>query len=331
MELFIIGLDRTNATTNMPRHCLVTISDPEFSIGTQVMLHSFFKYNPGFDGDVVVIFESLPEGDRARIQSVCNAKFVAPDPRLLEAVMRLKGIESRLEGIYRRLFSLEAFRLTDYERVVYLDSDMYCAGDLSGLFAAEAPLLACPDGFTYAEQIEARLEQRAERPRERYGREFAQTFNAGVLSLGPPVLSESTYLELLAWLQPEQWKTLGPGKFTDQMLLNVHFDGEFNALPAVYNYMIFLEEYQKLCEPVSFLDARIVHFAGALKPWFEYDPGVLAERAPQFIKFFSAWRELLNEVGGAPEFATVQARYRAQQEWIRQYNQKTIKPIGRLD
>ncbi len=315
----------------MPRHCLVTISDPAFSIGTQVMLYSFFKYNPGFDGDVVVVCDALPDAHRERILSVCDARFVSPDPRLLEAVLRLKGIESRLEGIYRRLFSLEAFRLADYERVVYLDSDIYCAGDLSRLFSEDEPLLACPDGFTYAEQIEARLEQRAERPRERYGRDFSRTFNAGVLSIGAPLLGEHTYMELLAWLEPGQWKTLGPGKFTDQMLLNVHFDGQFGALPAAYNYMIFLEAYQKLCEPVSFLDARVVHFAGALKPWFEYDTDLLAQRAPQFIKFFSAWRELLDESGGVAGAETARARYQAQQEWIRQYNEQPIKPVGRLD
>lgn len=314
----------------MSRNCLVTISDPEFSIGTQVMLYSFTKYNPGFDGDVVVICDALPKAHRERISGVCNAQFVSPDPRLLNAVSRLKGSESRLEGIYRRLFSLEAFRLSNYERVVYLDSDIYCAGALADLFDTDAPLLACPDGFTYGEQIDARLERRAERPGERYGREFSRSFNAGVLSIGAPVLGEQTYLELLAWLEPERWKTLGPGKFTDQMLLNVHFDGRFDTLPAVYNYMIFLEEYQKLCEPVSFLDARVVHFAGALKPWFEYDEQVLASRAPQFLKFFSAWRELLEEAGGIPDQAVVRQRYQAQKDWIRQYNEDPIKPVGRL-
>lgn len=310
--------------------CLVTITDPEFSIGTEVLLYSFRKYNPGFEGDVIVICDDLPDEHRARIRAVSPARFEAPDPRLFEAVQRLQHAEPRLEGIYRRLFSLEAFRLPGHERVVYLDSDVYCAGDVSALFSAEAPLLACPDGFTYAEQIEALLENRQPQPRERYGRAFARSFNAGVLSIGPPLLGEETYHELLGWLSPDQWKAFAPGKFTDQMLLNVHFNGDFTPLAAEFNYMVFLEAYQKLCERVSFLDARLVHFAGTLKPWFEYDREVLAQRAPQFLKFFDAWRELLDEARGVEDLTEVKSRFRRQQDWIRGYNEDPIEPIGRL-
>ena len=151
-----------------------------------------------------------------------------------------------------------------------------------------------------------------------------------MLSIGPDLLGEATYNDLLDWLQPDRWKRIGPGKFTDQMLLNVHFNGEFTPLPAHFNYMIFLETYQKLCEAVSFLDARLVHFAGSLKPWFEYDSQVLARRAPQFIKFFDAWRELLAQARGPVDPAEALTRYRQQQEWIRDYNESPIEAIGRL-
>jgi lipopolysaccharide biosynthesis glycosyltransferase len=206
-----------------------------------------------------------------------------------------------------------------------------CAGDIGDLFASGEALLACPDGFTYADQIDARLGGTdAPTVRERYGRSFARSFNAGVLSIGPENLGEETYSRLLDWLKPERWKEIGPGKFTDQMLLNVHFDGGFTPLAARFNYMIFLEAYQKLCEEVSFLDARLVHFAGSLKPWFEYDREVLARRAPQFMKFFDAWRELLDEARGPAGTEETARRYRRQQDWIREYNEEPIEPSGRL-
>jgi len=315
----------------MGKICLVTISDADFSIGTEVLLYSFHKYNPDFDGEVIVLCEDLPDEHRQRLSSVSPARFESPDPRLHDAVRHLQQQESRLAGIYRRLFSLEAFRLEGYDRVLYLDSDIYCTGDIGDLFASREALLACPDGFTYADQIDSFLGgSEAPTERERYGRRFTRSFNAGVLSIGPQILGEKTYTQLLDWLKPERWKEIGPGKFTDQMLLNLHFEGEFTPLAARFNYMIFLEGYQKLCEAVSFLDARLVHFAGSLKPWFEYDGEVLARRAPQFIKFFDAWRELLDEARGPADPGEAARQYRRQQDWIREYNEAPIEPIGRL-
>ncbi|HKJ16031.1 MAG TPA: glycosyltransferase [Xanthomonadales bacterium] len=314
-----------------PNTCLVTISDAEFSIGTEVLLYSIHKFNPDFDGDIVVICEDLPDSDRQRIASVSPARFQAPDDRLRQAVENLRSHEPRLDDIYRRLFSLEAFRFSDYDRVVYLDSDIYCQGDISSLFAADEPLLACADGFTYADRIDERLsEGEAGQLRERYGRRMSGSFNAGVLSISPRKLGASIYEELLSWLEPERWKSMGPGKFTDQMLLNIHFNGDFACLEAIYNYMVFLEGYQKIAEGAAFVDARLVHFAGSLKPWFEYEPEMLARRAPQCFKAFDAWRELLDQARGPIDEEETRRRFSAHQDWISSYNSNPIKPTGRI-
>jgi len=317
------------------KSCLVTISDAQFSVATEVLLYSFHKYNPGFDGDVIVICDELPEADRQRLRAVSPVRFEAPDAVLRQAVDRLKSEVPRLSDIYRRLFSLEIFRLTEYDRVVYLDSDIYCARDISALFSSREPLLACPDGFTYSDWIQEKLGKVGERERSvRYGRTFSQSFNAGVLSIGSPVLGTASYEALLDWLRPERWHSIAGDKFSDQLLMNVHFDSVFTPLDACYNYMVFLEGYQKSWEDVSSLDARLIHFAGSLKPWFDYDPELLARRAPQFIKFFDAWRELLEQArSGADPAADLNAmgdRYRRQQQWIAQYNSQPIEPTGRV-
>lgn len=318
------------------KKCLVTISDAQFSIATEVLLYSFHKYNPDFDGDVIVISDQLPQKHRERLQAISPVRFVEPDCQLRDAVERLQGEVPRLSDIYRRLFSLDIFRLSEYDRVVYLDSDIYCAGDISALFSRSEPLLACPDGFTYGDWIEDALGDRCGKPAAsvRYGRVFSQSFNAGVLSIGPPVLGKSCYEALLEWLQPKRWHSMAGDKFSDQLLLNIHFDGAFTPLEACYNYMVFLEGYQKCCDTVSFLDARLVHFAGALKPWLDYDMELLARRAPQFIKFFDAWRELLEEArctaDPASRIEVTRDRYQRQKQWIAQYNSAPIESIGRL-
>jgi lipopolysaccharide biosynthesis glycosyltransferase len=246
----------------------------------------------------------------------------------------LQSTEPRLEGIYRRLFSLEAFRFEHYDRVVYLDSDIYCCRDISELFTRTEPLLACPDGFTYGDWIAARISGGVAQKSERYGRTFAQSFNAGVLSIAPPALGEQTYEDLLGLLEPGRWREISSGKFTDQMLLNLLFDGRFEPLEACFNFMVFLEGYQQIWEGASFLDARLVHFAGAIKPWLEYEDGVLARRAPRFIKFFEAWRALLDEARAGhrsrDDREDTAKQFSAHKAWIADYNENPIEPVGRI-
>jgi lipopolysaccharide biosynthesis glycosyltransferase len=313
------------------RYCMVTISDAEFSIASEVLIYSFLKYNPWFKGELLIIADDLPDDHKCRLEKLAPVRVMSPDPRLRESVDRLQAKEPRLKDIYRRLFSLEIFRLAEYDRVVYLDSDMYCSGDISELFSASNPLLACPDGFTYADQIRALLDGSDQiTATERYGKTFNSSFNAGVLSVGSELLGESTYTQLLNLLNYDVWQALGESIFTDQMALNIHFENNFTALDGKYNYVIFLEGYQKGMDNLSLLDARIVHFAGPIKPWNCYAPEELLERAPNFIKFIDVWRELLDEARSTNKIADVRRLYDQQREWIKEHNLKNIKPTGRL-
>ena len=132
-------------------------------------------------------------------------------------------------------------------------------------------------------------------------------------------------------LDGEAWRSLGPSKFTDQMALNIFFENRCTMLAGIYNYMIFLESYQKAWDGISFPDAKLLHFAGTIKPWNEYDLEDLLTRAPQFIKFFDVWRELLQEARAAPHLTTLAEGYRRQKRWIDAYNSAPLAPRGRLD
>lgn len=312
---------------------LVTISDGEFSIATEVLLYSFLKYNTWFAGEVIVIADDLPAAHRQRLDRLHPVRYLSPDPRLRQNIDILRENVAELEPIYRRFFSFEAFRLAPYARVVYLDSDMYCAGDISQLFLGPDPLLACPDGFTYSDRIRARLAARngeQTRPTMRYGRAFTQSFNAGVISIGGALLGEATYCDLLHMIELETWTRLGRSIFTDQMILNLYFENRFTPIHGKYNYMVFLEQYQKCLEDVSFLDARLVHFAGAIKPWYCYDGKELVQRAPHYIKFIDVWRELLEETRHAGDPQIVDRRYARQKAWIERYKRHELRPSGRL-
>ena len=103
---------------------MITISDDEFGIATEVLIYSFRKFNPEFDGDIIVVTDDLSVAHRERIARFGAVRFEAPTSRLQAAVEDLQAKEPRLQDIYRRLFSFEMFRLSGYRRLVYIDSDI---------------------------------------------------------------------------------------------------------------------------------------------------------------------------------------------------------------
>ena len=129
-------------------YCLATITSKDFGIATEVLLYSFLKYNPWFDGDVIVIGDDLPNALEERLAHQRPVIFQRPDPRLRQAAEGLGDLLPDQQDVYKRFYSFEVFRLSGYRRVLYLDSDICCTGDIAPLFAATEPLLACPDGFT---------------------------------------------------------------------------------------------------------------------------------------------------------------------------------------
>lgn len=283
-------------TASLPqKYCIATISCDRFCVGTEVLLWSLLKYNPWFAGDINIVIADLSEESRERLRAIYPVNFVPAGDRLARKTEELASRIARLRDLRLRFYSLEAFNMTGYQRVVYFDSDTYCAGDVKNLFTGEHVLAACLDGFSYEQRALPLLDQAGLSlpiTESRYGKTFTESFNAGVLAISAPALSERNYEALVAMLDYDTWVELGSSSFTDQVILNRHFEGQFTTLSSRYNYMVFLEEYLKHIDGVGFHDAAVVHFAGRIKPWNDYLTGEILEKAPHYLKYIEIWREL---------------------------------------
>ena len=312
--------------------CLVTVTDDAFAIGTEVLIHSFRKYNPWFRGDVVLITDGLGPSARARLAAQGPFEIVEPHPDIRARTARLASAFPRIRDIYRRFYSIETFRLQGYETVLYVDSDAYVAGDLSELFSRAEPFLAGPDGYTLEDMVAPLLEPALGgqiRGAPRYGRTIERSFNSGVMVARPPVVSLDTWRGLLDCLEDDL--DLADTPFTDQLVLNRYFQGRFEQMSARFNYVVSLEAYIRAAEGIGCLDARIVHFT-RLKPWNVYAPGDVERYAPQFVKIIDAWRQLLEEARAGSEppgrWAETLARQHA---WLEMGNLDRFVPIGRIE
>ena len=273
-----------------PRDCLMTVTDDGFAVGTQMLLFSFLRYNPWFCGDVVVFAGgTLSAHWRERLQALAPVHFLDPGADLAERVAALTRAIPQLRLAGPRFASLEAFGLDAYDRVVYVDSDAFVTGDVSDLFRAQAPLVACGDGSRYDERLGDGIAARAAN-RARYGAELSDCFNTGVLSIGRPWLDRAVRDELVAAIDTATWAGVELLGWTDQLILNRRYAGRASLLDGRYNYKPILEAKIRRADGLAFTDARIVHMAGRDKPW-ERAPAS-AGRPASLAKFHELWQQL---------------------------------------
>jgi lipopolysaccharide biosynthesis glycosyltransferase len=168
------------------------------------------------------------------------------------------------------------FRLTQYTKIVYLDTDLLIKKNIDELFDYDTSEtmymtydLAINSGNLYFKK---------------------KQFNSGVIVLEPSI---HTYTNLYTGLCNYEQNILGQ-EATDQTIMNyLNENGAINVkhLPFKYNYVSCLGETEK----ALVTDIVIVHFILQPKPWniVDFDENVLVMNIYSNSKsFFSEWLEL---------------------------------------
>ena len=235
----------------------VTVINDDFVPYFIMWLKSLLQYNPWFHFPFVVVwnpvYSPLSEESRQLIRSVYpNVQFQEADHQPYE-----KFLASTPAKFLAALFTLEAFNLTSYDRVVFFDADMLCLGDVSELFTTAEPLAACMTGSDMQKkEIFARIKK------------TNTAFNSGMMSIGKAYLSDKIYRSFFDCPYDD---------FADQEILNKIFQKiPLYYLPHEYNYnaKFFWDDQHRDSR------VRILHYAGE-KPlthpdlprmniWFEH-------------------------------------------------------------
>lgn len=194
--------------------------------------------------------------------------------------------------------------LSHLDKVLYLDIDTLCLGEISTLFdinLTEESVAAVHDpiDLSYLENL--------------YLLGFPKLgiyFNSGVLLFNIKKWLEQNiidrFMELIA---------KGTFSYPDQDVLNIILSGKVRLLPEQYNWLKWNTEHQKL--ETNKNDIRFVHFVGEIKPWSE------AGYNKTYYNYYmrSPWR---NEPFSLPE-TTRQFRKFAKRLWRMGQKKKAIK------
>lgn len=214
------------------------------------MLHSM-KLNANLDIPIIFFYDNMTEEQRNNLKKVNdNIQEFRKIP-----YEKYKRFNKCSGGWY----VLEGWALKDYDRVIILDSDFICQGDISYLNTVECEIGMC--------------------------QESSGIFNAGMAVVTKKVLQEDWYWKMLS-CDPATVSIGGNrDKFSkDQKLINAWLKPRITSLNRLYNWLV--------SDPMA-LKAKMVHYI--YKPLYTTGIKQLNDRNPDFIK---VWEKYYNGAMG---------------------------------
>lgn len=209
----------------------------DYVLGLKVFIKSILLNNPATNFDYVVLEEEpISEKSKAELKKLYgNFKF--KNIELTDYTnISFSGIRQWKINPANRL---EIFTLSEYDKVIFFDVDMLCTGDISILHTTPGDFLACYHPMANIE-------------RDMLG--FIDGFNCGVMVIDKKYLNQQTVKDMFNIMKSKQW--LG-----NQSTFNLYFKNEYKLLPKEY----FLST--PFINETNFVNAKIFHFAGEVKPW----------------------------------------------------------------
>lgn len=273
--------------------CLCTVTSEGFIPGTRVLFHTFLKHNPWFEGDLVVITDHVDTNMEHSLSVFSKVVFHPPDD-ILKRKLEVLSLELPvLVPRIRRFYSLELFNLIGYDKIIFFDSDMLVTGDFSDILKGEGPIAACSDMPLQSKRmVRDRITFRRIGPEKILeGQPILRgTFNAGMMVITPEFMTNGAYSGLLELVSPAVFSNVRTHN-TDQVALNLFFDGQATILSPLFNMPVHKWRVYMANNLQNTCGLRALHFSGQPKPW-ELPHGTPESADDQTIALlFKAWNE----------------------------------------
>lgn len=240
-------------------------TDHKFHYYTGVALYTLIEHSsPERRYEILILADSLTSADSAIFTRLVEGR---PNFSLRIIEMREKIAELGAENFYvgsyaianyYRLFLHEL--LPEYDRVLYLDSDIVVQSDVGELFDTDLGNFMLGAVKDRAATLKEQLEQITYIKKTLKIRYPGKYFNSGVLLMDLDKMRNSDFSQRIR-------SEINSGiafKFVDQDILNRIFGDKIYYLDATWNHMIQSRKHTK--------GKKIVHFPG-IRPWLsEWNP-----------------------------------------------------------
>ncbi len=272
------------------KYCVALVTDDSFLIGTLVTLYSFLKHNTWFDGDVVIICQNLSDTNRDYLKLIYEKlDFLDVHDSLSSNIDKFRRSFPKISQRVETFISLEIFRLRNYSKVLYIDSDLLYRKSIEELFELPHNLVACGDGAFYNKGRQWKITVNKETDEEKF-KTFRNSFNSGMFLVDNSLLTDKNYDKLIEFIENKKL-TKDFVTFTDQYALNNYFDGQQYIVSGTYNYLLAFHSLIYKREKIHLKDAHAIHFNIRQKPWELNKVLEYGIDQPTYLKACNLWFE----------------------------------------
>jgi lipopolysaccharide biosynthesis glycosyltransferase len=242
---------------------IITVSSDSFIEGTKVLFKSIVKNNNWFEGAFCVIDAGLSADSKKQLTEVVDCGFITPSVHLDERIKNFTSLYPGYERSKNRFYSLESFNLPEYDKVLYLDSDILCVGNIEELFSIEEAISAVPDPRYFLGYIRHKLSLKPVFP-NKFSKQLPEQFidrlfNTGMILIGKELLSSIVFDKLVSEIKGDNYKDIKTGH-TDTVILNNEYLSDINWLPLKWNAYtdVDIDDLE---------DIKFIHYLHKNKPW----------------------------------------------------------------
>ena len=220
--------------------CFVSFVTEDFIPGMKIFLKSLITHNKLEIPYLIFVEKNFKKENKESLLKIYkNIEF-----KYFDKLKYKKNLRFSYNWSLTPACRFEIFLLSEYDKVIYLDTDMLCRGDISLLFNCNHDFCAV---------INQKMTEADEKILN-----FNGGFNAGLMVIGKKYLTEENYNEAISLLTKFKWHG-------NQGVFNKIFKNKTYKLP---------EEYLETTENLNLntlKTAKIIHFVGKKKPWFSND------------------------------------------------------------
>ena len=248
----------------MDKTALVTLMDNNFVIGYVGFIKSFLYFNPWFNLDIVVFDAGISSENKKYMRSFYPKIIFERIDKKAYSDVKMDKTHPKLQKTY---YTLEAFRLIHYDRIVFMDMDIIVQGDIKELFE-------CKHDFAACKSYNAKLDN------------FNNSINSGVFVVNKKYLDNHVYRQLIRIARKGF-------SMPDQRTINIFFRDEMKFLPKKYNVekrMLHTKEHIDILE-----SAVCIHYV-ASKPWEKEKPNDIEKSFKQLEDLWWKWYDYKPEV-----------------------------------
>ena len=227
-----------NNKIDLSKTCFFTILTESFVEMFEIFYDSVLYFNSWCTIDFVILDIDLKESTKIKLQEKYSSiKFIKIKNYDIYKSINLYQAADKLKVT---IYKLEAFNIRDYDRVILIDADILCIGDISGLiYEKREGILGCRCYFEKSNSISDQI-------------------NSGVVLITKEYLNDTTFENLIR--SSNKCKTLS---LPDQKIINHFFANKIKYLAKKYNIekrFVFNKNNKYI---IPFSDVRLLHFVGA--------------------------------------------------------------------